>query len=639
MENQQFLEDEMLRLNTANTKLEQLKSDYYQGALAEAEFRSSFDILADENADYPGFSKLYTQYIYVRESEDRSFLYTGGWEVLLGDQEPDYLFLLLLIFLIAPIFCQEYGNQMDQILLTQKRSAKYQWQDKVAIALILTAALTAVLQVFELVYCAIAFGLPHWDYSLQSLYSFGSVQKTLTLGQAFFLQFALKETGYLYAAMLILYISVLVKKYAFVLMADMEILLIPFFTVNSISSLRLIPAPWALTVGSIYLNGESFQLRGGSVVSVPEVAWAELAEVLALSIIICLCMLLCIRHKNTNHHLRIKKSGTVAMLLSIMLLCTGCAGQAETLCYNSKQSNCFESEQYIVFADGLGGYYFVDKQTDTVRNFPLDAFQGETSKVTGSFYSANGKLYYLKVHQQALTGNAEAMTEYFSRVELDNATMHERVVYQWEQSTKWFFGALDKGSAEPSPYYIDSFFLHEGKLYYPNDDTLYRMDLQSGQYEAYLKLPNPGTNLAYDGINLYYTDQYNRLSIFDLRTETVEVLDNVVARDFVYTPEGIYFLNIRDNSMLYYWNDFMQIPQKLGDTEAYALYWDENYCWIDSTDGLFRLNHDGSQKTHVSCPGFVCCISTDTAMYISDYESSVLYSVDKDTLQYAQLTQ
>lgn len=58
VENQQFLEDEMLRLNTANTKLEQLKSDYYQGALAEAEFRSSFDILADENADYPGFSKL-----------------------------------------------------------------------------------------------------------------------------------------------------------------------------------------------------------------------------------------------------------------------------------------------------------------------------------------------------------------------------------------------------------------------------------------------------------------------------------------------------------------------------------------------------------------------------------------------------
>lgn len=350
-------------------------------------------------------------------------------------------------------------------------------------------------------------------------------------------------------------------------------------------------------------------------------------------------MLLCIRHKNTNHHLRIKSSRTVATLLSIMLLCTGCAGQAETLCYNSKQSNCFESEQYIVFADGLGGYYFVDKQTDTVRNFPLDAFQGETSKVTGSFYSTNGKLYYLKVHQQALTGNTEAMTEYFSLVELDITTMRERVVYQWKQSTKWFFGALDKDSAEPSPYYIDSFFLHEGKLYYPNDDTLYRMDLQSGRYEAYLKLPNPGANLAYNGTRLYYTDQYNRLTALDLKTENNEVLDNVVARDFVYTPDGIYFLNIRDNSTLYYWNDFTQIPQKLDDTEAFALYWDENYCWIDSMDGLFRLNHDGSQKANVACSGFVCCISTDTAMYISDFESSVLHSVDKDTLQYVQLTQ
>lgn len=639
VENQQFLEDEMLQLNTANAKLEQLKSDYYQGALAEDEFRASFDILADENADYPGFSKLYTQYIYVRESEDRSFLYTGGWEVLLGDQEPDYLFLLSLIFLIAPIFCQEYSNQMDQILLTQKRSAKYQWQTKVAISLILTAGLTAVLQVFELIYCASMFGLPHWDYSLQSLYSFGSVQKNLTLGQAFFLQFALKEIGYLYMALLILCISVLVKKYAFVLMAAMLILLIPFLTVNSISSLRLIPGPWALTIGNIYLNGESLLLNGGVAEALSEVTWAELTKVLVLSAVICLGMLLCIRHKNTNHHLRIKRCRMVAALLSIMLLFPGCSRQAEPLYYNSKQSNCFESEQYIVFSDGLGGYYFLDKQTDTMYNFPLDAFQDETAKITGSFYSANEKLYYLKAQQQALTGNAEAMTEYFSLIELDLATMNECVTYQWEQNTKWFFGVLDKDSAEPSPYYIDSFFLYEGKLYYPSDDTIYRMDLQSGQYEAYLQLPNAGTNLAYDGTNLYYTDQYNRLSILNLKTENIEVLDSIVARDFVYTPDGIYFLNIRDNNTLYYWNDFTQIPQQLDDTEAYALYWDENYCWIDSLDGLFRLNHDGSLKTYVSCPGFVCCISTDTAMYISDYESGILYSVEKNTLQYAKFTQ
>ena len=57
-ENRQWLEDEMLRLNTANMKLEQLKNNYYSGKISEEQFREKFDTLAAENADYPGFSKL-----------------------------------------------------------------------------------------------------------------------------------------------------------------------------------------------------------------------------------------------------------------------------------------------------------------------------------------------------------------------------------------------------------------------------------------------------------------------------------------------------------------------------------------------------------------------------------------------------
>lgn len=302
--NQQWLEDEMQRLNTANVKLEQLKFDYYRGTVTEETFRASFDSLASESEDYPGFSKLYTQYIFVRETNQRQFLYTGGWEVLFGDQDPDYLYLMLLIFLLTPIFCQEYGNQMDQILLTQKKSAKFHWQTKVAAALVSTAALTAVLQMIDLGYCAFRFGLPHWDYSLQSLYSFGTVQKEMTLRQAFLLQFVLKEIGYLYAALLILWISVLLRKYAFALMACIVLLPIPFLTIPSNASLCLIPGPWAMTIGSIYLNGEGIRLSGGMIVPMPEISWAALGTVVTASLFVCLFLLLWIRHRNTNYHLQ-----------------------------------------------------------------------------------------------------------------------------------------------------------------------------------------------------------------------------------------------------------------------------------------------------------------------------------------------
>lgn len=642
-ENRQWLEDEMLRLNTANMKLEKLKTDYYAGRVSEEDFRSQFDVLAAENADYPGFSKLYTQYIYVRETDQRYFLYTGGWEVLFGNQDPDYLFLLLLVFLIAPIFCQEYGNQMDQILLTQRKSAKYQWQIKVGVALLLTFVLTALLQAFELGYCAIRFGLPHWDYSLQSLYSFGGAKKEMQLWQAFLLQFALKELGYLYATLFILNVSVLVKKYAFTLMAGIVTLPIPFLTVNSHAVLRQIPAPWALTIGSIYLNGDGLRISGGEAVPVPEMTWNQLQQVVAFSILICLMMLMCIRHKNANYHVRRRTPKAVAAVLAVMLLCTGCGSQeVEKIYYNANRSGCFESERYILFSNDLDSIYFIDKQTGKSHDFPMDAFRGETATAKGSFYYKDGELYYLKAEQQAPNGNSEGLSDHYALVALDIATMEERVVYRWSDSNKWFFGLLDKESTEPNTFSLNTFFLHGNKMFYLVNSELYAMDLQNGTYELFMELPNSSANVAYDGENLYYTDQYNRLVMHELSSGAVMPMEKVVARKFVWTPEGIYFLNIRDNNSLYYWNEATQTAEKLDDTSAYDLYWDEKYCWIDSSEGLYRINHDGSNKTKVECPGYVSCITTGEGMYMVDYNvedfSEILYCVNKDTLEWESVS-
>ena len=637
--NRQWLESEMLRLNTSHIKLEQLKSDYYSGHVSEKDFREEFDVLATENADYPGFSKLYTQYIFVREKDQRCFLYTGGWEVLFGNQNPDYLYMLLLIFLITPIFCQEYGNQMDQILLTQKRSANQQWKIKVGIALLSTVVLTAILQLFELSYCAIRFGLPHWDYSLQSLYSFGNVQKELTLGRAFALQFALKELGYLYATLLLLCVSVVVKRYTFALMAGMVMLPIPFLTVDTNTALLHIPGPWALMLGSIYLNGDGLLNNSWGVELLPEVSWSELGKVVAWVSVICLLLLLCIKHKNANYHVRSKRHKALASMLALILLMTGCGKHSETVCYNSNRASSFESERYVVFLSDLKGTVFVDKQTGEMYDFPMDAFQGITAQIDSNLYYEDGKLYYLKREQQAQKGNSEGLVNHYALIALDITSMEERVIYSWSQSSQWFFGLLDKESAEPSPNQVGAFFLHDGQMFYLYNSELYVMDLKTGKYELFMKLPNASVNLAYDGENLYYTDQYNRLVVHKLSYGTVTPVEKVVAKKFVQTPKGIYFLNIRDNNTLYYWNGETQTVEKLDDTKAYDVYWDVKYCWINSTSGLYRLDHNGGNKIKVDCPGFVCCITAGEGMYMLDYESGELYGVNKDTLEWKGISQ
>ncbi len=253
-EKRDFLEAEMSRLNNIHMQLSQLNTSYYQGKISQEDYQAQLASLTEQDAHYTGFAKLYTQYIYVREvPERRYFLYTGGWEKLLNDLEPDYLLLLTLVLLLTPVFCEEYASRMDQLLLTQKRSAGGQVLWKAAAAGSLTVLLAGVAQICKVVAYGAAYGLPDGGYPLESLVSFGGSIKGLSILQGFLLQFALRELGYLYCAMLVLALSVLLKKFALTLMAGLIALPLPFLTLRTYYGLAPIPGPWALTIGSIYL--------------------------------------------------------------------------------------------------------------------------------------------------------------------------------------------------------------------------------------------------------------------------------------------------------------------------------------------------------------------------------------------------
>lgn len=640
-EKRDYIESEMDRINEVHRRMERLKSDYYAGAVTEEEYRTGFEELVDDDSAYPGFSKLYSQYIFVRETDTRSFLYTGGWEVLLGDQEPDYLLLLLLIFLLTPVFCQEYSGQMDQILLTQKKSARCQWQTKLLVAFALTAILTAVLQLFRLVYCAVVFGLPHWDYSLQSVMSFGTTEKTLTLWQAFLLQFALKEVGYLYCAVVILFFSVFFKKFNLSLMAGLAVLPLPFLTVNKNAVFLRVPGPWALTIGSMYLNptvGYTSPDTGEQVISFAEMTWSELGILLALAAGIMALMTAFIRAKNTNFHAKAKRGKAFALVSAVLLLLSGCSGTQKAVVYNTNDAGWFENEDYVIFSYNFYSSVLIDKKTGETHDFPLSAYGGETASVKGYFYEEDDKLYYLKTTELNPSGGSEAIQSFEVIAELDLRTMQESVYYQWASDSEWFFGLLDLPTTEEYAFYVGEFFIHESDIYYLRNSDLYRMNRFTGSYESYLPLSG-ATNIAYDGQNIYFTDDYNRLVIRDLDSGAERVVEEVVADDFLLTPEGVYFLNRRDKNTLYYWDEAAGEVCKLDNTPAYQLYWDENYLWLTASEdlALYRINHDGTERTKLDCPGYICCIPSGDKLYMEEYETNSIYEVDKNTLQISVL--
>ena len=526
-EKRAYLETEMDRLNTIHQNLEQLKLDYYAGDITEEAYRTNFDVLSVEDARYIGFSKLYSQYIFVREAEERSFLYTGGWEVLLTDWEPDYLFLLLLIMVLTPIFCEEYACRMHEILLTQKRSAKYQVLTKVCVALTLVFVLTAVLQLMDLAYCAVVFGLPDGHYALQSLRSFGDSIRNLTLWQAFWLQFALKELGYLYAAVIILFFAVLLKKFSLTLMSSMAVLILPFLTVDNRDFLS-IPGPWALTIGSLYLNSGT-----------------ELGILLMMVLAILVVMLFVIRRSNTNWQLK----GHLCLLAVLALVLTGCGQQEETILYNRAAADQYETDKYLLVTS-YDGATMTDKVTGITYDIPLNP----AATCENTLYGVGDIVYYLRTTTHYPSAGWDTVETDVDLVELDLETMQESVVYQWNEEPKWFFGLLNRNSLAPDSYTVELLFLHGDTMYYvdASQSTLNRMNLKTGRYELVLQ-ELYSQDIAYDGQNLYYLDSYNRLVIHDLDTDKSQSIDEVVAGEFMLAEEGICFQNRRESGTWCLW--------------------------------------------------------------------------------------
>ena len=529
-ENRAWLEEEMERLNSIHQELEQLKMDYYSGEVSEEDYRLCFDRLQPEDAKYTGFSKLYSQYIYVRESPNRSFLYTGGWETLLTDWEPDYLMLMLLILLLTPIFCEEYTCNMDDILRTQKHSTRHHVGAKLTVALCLAGALTAAVQAMELAFCASRFGLPHGDFSLQSVISFGGSPWELTLWEAFWAQFGLKELGYLYCTVLILFLSVLLKKFSLTLMASVALLPLPFLTLEP-SAFLTVPGPWVLTIGSLCLQD------------------GQLPSLIVVGLLM-IGMILFLHQKSSNHQLR-RRLLPCAILILLPIL-AGCTNESSPVVWNRSESNTYETERYSIRMD-YDGATMTDLLDGTQVDFPLDPAANVTITCGSNIFGRGDTVWYLRTITHQPNAGWDTIHTYCDLVKLDLTTMQESVVYQWNEDQTWFFGLLDRESTAPNSFLFELLFVHGNKVCYLDsmENAVMAMDLLTGRTDVVLSSLN-SQDLAYDGEQLYYLDSYNRISALNLHTGKEIHFDQAVASGFVLNSDGIQFCNRRDQDTLYH---------------------------------------------------------------------------------------
>ena len=315
-------------------------------------------------------------------------------------------------------------------------------------------------------------------------------------------------------------------------MASVALMPLPLLTMEGAESFLTIPGPWVLTVGSICLRN------------------SIVPNLLVVSVLILL-MLLFLNRRCANHQLRRR----LLPLLLISLLLSGCAQNEEPVVWNRSTASVYENAQYLV-QTGMDGATLTHKESGKTYDFPLDAAANITVTCGATLFGRGNEVWYLRTTTHQPSAGWDTIHTDSELVKLNLTTMRETVEFQWNEESEWFFGLLERESTPPNSFLFELLFVHGNKVYYLDsmENAVLSMDLLTGRTETILPSLNT-QDLAYDGEKLYYLDSYNRLVIHDLNTGAKRAIDEVVAKDFLLTQDGIYFQNRRDNSAICFWDN------------------------------------------------------------------------------------
>ena len=187
------------------------------------------------------------------------------------------------------------------------------------------------LSMIRFLFFAVKYGLPHGEYPVQSIASFGGSIKNISLLAAYLILTVLRCFGSVYLAALLLFTSVLVKKYALTIVIGVASTLIPYIGMSRQICYHLpLPLPFLLATG--FLKGTSStedSLTGEPIVTFLERSPQEALTLLGLSAASCSLMIWWVLRQNTNcwqsERKLIKRHSVAALSLLLLFSLSGCS--------------------------------------------------------------------------------------------------------------------------------------------------------------------------------------------------------------------------------------------------------------------------------------------------------------------------
>ena len=557
-----WLEQEAQAITEARYARSQSQESYYSGQITAEQYERQTAEAGAVLAHEHGFEAVYRQYLYICENTgNRYFLNTNGWAGLFSSQTLDFPLFLVILILAATVFCSEYSCQMDALLRTATQSRKSA-RSKAVITLCAVFVLCGGLALIRFVFFGMKYGLPHGEYPVQSIACFGGSTKSVSLLAAYLILTVLRCFGSVYLAALLLFTSVLVKKYALTVVIGVASTLIPYIGLSKQICYRL-PLPLPFLLASGFLEGASSvedSLTGEPMVTFSERSPQELLALLGLSAVCCVLMVGWVLRQNTNcwqsGRKPVRGCGAAVLCLLVLLSLSGCsvAESANGIFNSSSQS---VSETYsVIFDDQTRTYSLENRETGALTNLALSPLFGVFSdgESIKAVYMDAPYIYYMASRTEQYVdrvGSYNSTATQVSIVQLDTETFEEQVIFEKITDSGRSLLGIDYTVGDTWIFlqYCYGFFLNDDSLFFITNDGITEVGRRS-QRTQMLDIPARG-NIAFDGRTIYFINEDSLLTAYDTRTHKERPFRKMVASDFCLTDQGLYFINRMDSECVY----------------------------------------------------------------------------------------
>ena len=558
-----YLEQEAERIAKAKERQNSLLENYYDGKISESEYKKESREIEKVLERQNGFEVIYQQYLYICENAgNRCFLQTNGWMGLLGKGTLNFILFLGILLLVTPVFCSEYSCQMDTLILTSREGRKSSLY-KLLIMIVVVLFLSLSISLIEYGFYRFKYGLPDGDYPIQSIRYFADSSKSISLLEGYVYIGLLQMFGGVFLTILLMFISVLAKRYAITLLIGAVSVIIPYIGLSKTCIYRL-PLPLPFLLGTDFFAGNivlSDALMGDDKIIFAEVDTATLLTLLFVSILLCTLAAVWILRCNSNRWLiksrQKKRAAAFTVMLSLALVVTGCSGRGKikSAVYNSSAN--YDCMGYEIIRDaGTFDYYL--KNTSTGETYPLacspmfGVFSDEEE--VRAFYVCPPYLYYTTSVMESYVnrvGNYNSNITKVSVIELNLDTFEEKTIFeQITNSGRSLFGIdYEMGDKWKFLDFHYAFFLNSESIFFVDNDGITQVNRFNGKIVK-LDIPTNG-NISFDGESIFYKNEQEVLTRYYVSDNETYTYENIVAYDFCMDEQSIYYVSRTDGGCLY----------------------------------------------------------------------------------------